>query len=110
MKSINLAIPTIVNMNPRVATGGELRYPSECPLTVPDSEAQRLFENNLLTEDPEDVVDDVEDAEADDDGLEAMTVANLHLLVTKEGVALNDVTKKADIIAAVRKHREEKAG
>jgi hypothetical protein len=93
MKIVTLATPTVVK--------NELRQPVEGPLIVSDDEAARLKENNLLDGDPEELPD-----EASDTG---MTVAELHILVTKEGVPLNDATKKADIIAAIKKYREPAA-
>lgn len=116
MKMIKIANPTVVNTSPIGAGAGELRHPIEGALTVTDEEAERLYENKLLDGEPEDLPDEIDefnaselDAEDHDDGLEDQTVADLHILVTKEGVPLNDATKKADIIAAIRKHREEKA-
>lgn len=107
MKIITLAVPTIVNTNPTRKGDGELRYPSEGGLTVSDDEADRLKDNNLLDGEPEELPDEASDADNED--LDGMTVAELHILVTKEGVPLNDVTKKADIIAAIKKHREPAA-
>lgn len=87
-----------------------LRQPIEGSLTVSEAEAERLHINGLLVGDPEPVNEPDTDIEGEDeDGLDGMTVPDLHILVTKEGVPLNDATKKADIIAAIRKHRDEKA-
>ena len=99
MKIVTLATPTVVN--------NELRQPVEGPLIVSDDEAARLKENNLLDGEPEELPDEASDTDPED--LDGMTVADLHILVTKEGVPLNDATKKADIIAAIKKHREPAA-
>jgi len=99
MKIVTLATPTVVK--------NELRQPVEGPLIVSDGEAARLKENNLLDGEPEDLPDEASDTDPED--LDGMTVADLHILVTKEGVPLNDATKKADIIAAIKKHREPAA-
>lgn len=114
MKMIKIANPTVVNTSPIGAGAGELRHPIEGALTVTDEEAERLYENKLLDGEPEEVPDvsdelDGENYDATTDGLEDQTVPELHILVTKEGVPLNDATKKADIIAAIRKYREDKA-
>lgn len=94
MKIITLAVAAPVN--------GPLRQPSEGALTVTDDEAQRLHDAGVLTGEPEDLS---EGDEPDDDGLDGENVQELGRIVTKEGVALNGVTKKADIIAAIRAHR-----
>ena len=98
MKIITLAMPSIV--------GGVVRNPIEGPLTIGADEAERLKESGLLACDPEDLPTEGDDeAEADDD-LEALTLPDLGILVTKEGVPLNGATKKADIITAIRAHRD----
>lgn len=97
---IKLARPAVVN--------DVLRNPVEGALTVNEAEAERLFLSGVLVGDPEPEPDPDEDEE-DGDGLDKMKVPDLHILVTKEGVALNDATKKDEIIAAIRKHREAKA-
>ncbi len=100
---VTLARPAVVN--------DVLRQPVEGSLTVSEAEAERLFNSGVLVGDPEPEPDaSQDDDEGDSDGLDKMKVADLHLIVTKEGVALNDATKKDDIIAAIRKHRDEKAG
>jgi hypothetical protein len=107
MKIVTLATATVVYSNSRTPTNGELRQPVEGPLIVSDDEAKRLKDNNLLDGEPEDLPDEA--SEASNEDLGGMTVAELHILVTKEGVPLNDATKKADIIAAIQKHREPAA-
>jgi len=99
MKSIKLAQPTTIK--------DELRHPIEGSLIVSDDEATRLKDNNLLDGEPEDLPEEASDF-ADED-LDGMSVTDLHLLVTKEGVPLNGASKKADIIAAIEKHRAEQA-
>lgn len=107
MKIITLAAPTVVNSNPHIRTGGELRYPSEGPLTVSDDEAKRLKDNNLLKGEPEDVPED-DDAEPNAD-LVGLKPAELKAIALKEGAALNDATKADDIIAAIVAHRSKEA-
>ena len=82
---------------PRVIDGA-VRYPVEGPIPVSDGEYDRLVEAAAIE------TDDDHDGK-DDDGLEALTLIDLGLLVTKEGVPLNGATKKADIVAAIRRHR-----
>jgi hypothetical protein len=105
MKTVKLAQPATIN--------DELRYPVEGEITCSDTEAKRLFDNNLLDGEPADFPangdDDGGDTEEDADDLKKLSVPDLHILVTKEGVPLNGVTKKDEIIAAIIKHREEKA-
>ena len=101
---VTLKAPTTVN--------GELRNPIEGSILVSEAEAERLFDNDLLTEEPSPAPEpDSGRAENDgaDAGLEDLSVPDLHILVTKEGVPLHGVTKKADIIKAILKHREDKA-
>lgn len=95
MKIIKLAVAAPVN--------GPLRQPSEGALTVTDAEAERLHQAGVLEGDPEDLPDPADGA--DDDGLDDENVQELGRIVTKEGVALNGATKKADLIAAIRAHR-----
>ena len=106
MKIITLAAPTVVNSNPHIRTGGELRYPSEGPLTVSDDEAKRLKDNNLLDGEPEDVLE--ADAEPNAD-LVGLKPAELKAIALKEGAALNDAAKADDIIAAIVAHRSKEA-
>lgn len=101
MKIITLAVAAPVN--------GPLRQPSEGALTVSDQEAQRLHDAGVLANEPEDVpMEDGGDADHEVDGLDDETMPELGRIVTKEGVALNGATKKADIIAAIRAHRAGK--
>ena len=102
MKIITLAAPTVVNTHPRNLGDGELRYPSEGGFMVCDDEAKRLKDNNLLAREP-DAAGNSDGEEGD--GLDGMKIADLHLLVTKEGIPLHDARKKHEIIAAIRKHR-----
>lgn len=104
MKFVKLAQPTVVD--------GVLRQPIEGEISTSGKEASRLFENGLLDGEPSDFPNS--DGEADDDADEAaalkkLSVPDLHILVDKEGVALNGVTKKDDIIAAIIEHRADKA-
>ncbi|PTQ59750.1 hypothetical protein C8J26_2602 [Sphingomonas aurantiaca] len=104
MKIITLAAPTVVNSNPHIRTGGELRYPSEGPLTVSDDEAKRLKDNNLLDGDPENVPDANPNAD-----LVGLKPAELKVIALKEGAPLNDATKADDMIAAIVAHRSKEA-
>jgi hypothetical protein len=107
MKIIKLAAPTVVNSNPHIRTGGELRYPSEGLLNVSDDEAKRLKDNNLLTGEPQDVPEK-DDAEPNAD-LVGLKPAELKAIALKEGAALNDATKADDIIVAIVAHRSKEA-
>jgi hypothetical protein len=95
MKTISLRQPLPI--------GGPVHHPSEGPITVEDDLAEYLIGSGLADEG--DGEEEDEDEETDDDGLESLSVADLGLLVTKEGVPLNGATKKADIIKAIRAHR-----
>ena len=86
MPEIKLKGPAVID--------GAVRYPTEGVITVSDDDADAQRANKNIEEDGE-----------DDDGLEAMTLIDLGLLVTKEGVPLNGATKKADIVTAIRAHR-----
>lgn len=55
MKIVKLAGPALVN--------GAVRYPVEGALTVTDTEAERLSNNNLLDGEPEDVPESDEPSE-----------------------------------------------
>ncbi|AYJ85316.1 hypothetical protein D3Y57_04675 (plasmid) [Sphingomonas paeninsulae] len=94
---VALAFPAIV--------ASVLRQPIEGPLTVTEDEALRLYENNLLVGEPE-AVPEPDREEEDGDGLEDLTVAVLTELAGTEGAPLGEATRKADIIAAIRTHRE----
>lgn len=87
-----------------------LRHPVEGGLLVDEDEAERLVAAGVLKGDPERARDAGEDDGEEGDGLDDMKVDELNVLVIKEDVPLNDATKKADIIAAIRKHRDEKQG
>ena len=90
MQEVLLKGPRVIN--------GAVRQPAEGLIPVSDEEYDRLLEADAIeTDDDGDGVDD--------DGLEALTLIDLGLLVTKEGVPLNGVTRKADVIAAIRAHR-----
>ncbi len=93
MKTISLRQPLPI--------GGPVHHPSEGPVIVDDDFANHLIENGLADEVEEDG-GEVEDAE---DGLDDLTLVDLGMLVTKEGVPTHGATKKADIIAAIRAHR-----
>lgn len=96
MKTISLRQPLPIS--------GPVHHPSEGPVIVDDALAEHLIESGLADEIEEDGEEDDDDHE-NNDGLEDLTVIDLGLLVTKEGVPLNGATKKADIIAAIRAHR-----
>lgn len=93
MKTISLRQPLPI--------GGPVHHPSEGPVTVDDDLAEHLISSGLADEG-----DSEEDDEEDEaDGLEDLTVADLGILVTKEGVPLHGATKKDGIIKAIRAHR-----
>ena len=94
---------TIVLLGAAVIAGA-VRYPIEGPLDVSDDEAARLIESSQAEEFDENASADDAD---DEDGLENLTLPDLGILVTKEGVPLNGATKKDDIIAAIRAHRAD---
>lgn len=101
MKTISLRQPLPI--------GGPVHHPFEGPVTVDDDLANHLISSGLADEgdgeeEEEDEAEDGED-EPEADGLEDLTVADLGILVTKEGVPLHGATKKDDIIKAIRAHR-----
>jgi hypothetical protein len=99
--TVTLKQPTVVH--------DVLRHPMEGALPASEKEAQRLFDNNLLTEEPQPI--DAEEAADDGEGVDElgdMKLEELGILVTKEGVPLHGATKKADIVAAIRAHRAGK--
>jgi len=83
---------------------GAVRYPVEGLIPVDDDEYDRLVEADAIE------LDDDEDGE-DDDGLEAMKLADLKKLADDDSdkVDLGTATRKADIVSAIRKHRLAKA-
>ena len=96
MKTISLRQPLPI--------GGPVHHPSEGPVTVDSDLADHLIETGLADE----VEDDGEEGDDEgevEDGLDDLTLVDLGLLVTKEGVPTHGATKKADIIAAIRAHR-----
>ncbi len=98
MKKIMIFGPTIV--------AGAVRHAFENPLTVSNKEASRLVLAGVLAADPEDTEGDHEDdAEPTGDGLDAMLVDDLKALAVIETVDLTGITRKDDIIAAIRAHR-----
>lgn len=98
MKKIMIFGPTIV--------AGAVRHAYENPLTVSNKEASRLVLAGVLADDPEDAEGDHEDdAEPTGDGLDAMLVDDLKALAALETVDLTGISRKDDIIAAIRAHR-----
>ena len=96
MKTIQLLATTTI--------AGMVRQPQEGPIVVDDEHADALIESKMAVD------SDVEAEVDEDEDLEALTLPDLGILATKEGVPLNGATKKADIIAAIQTHRESKAG
>lgn len=97
MKTIILLVPAIV--------AGAIRYPSEGPIPVrKDEEAQHLIDQNLAELFEEENAGDLDAG----DGLDKEKVDDLKQIAADEGVDLGDATKKADIIAAIRKSRASK--
>lgn len=102
MKKIMIFGPTIV--------AGAVRHAFDNPLTVSNKEASRLVLAGVLAGDPEDADGEHEDdAAPTGDGLDAMLVEDLKALAVLEVVDLTGVTRKDDIIAAIRAHRAAKA-
>lgn len=103
MKFVKLAQATVVD--------GVLRQPIEGEIPTSDTEAKRLVDNNLLDGEPSDFPDSDDEGDATDSAaeLKKLSLQDLHILVTKEGVPLNGVTKKDEIIAAIIKHRADPA-
>ena len=98
MKKIMIFGPTIV--------AGAVRHAYENPLTVSNNEASRLVLAGVLAGDPEDAEGDHEDdADPTGDGLDAMLVDDLKALAALETVDLTGISRKDDIIAAIRAHR-----
>lgn len=97
MKTISLRQPLPI--------GGPVHHPSEGPVTVDDDLADHLISSGLADEGDGEEDDEEFDEEDEADGLEDLTVADLGILVTKEGVPLHGATKKDDIIKAIRAHR-----
>lgn len=99
MKKIMIFGPTIV--------AGAVRHAFDNPLTVSNKEASRLVLAGVLSADPEDAEGDHEDdAEPTGDGLDAMLVDDLKALAVLETVDLTGISRKDDIITAIRAHRE----
>lgn len=93
MKTMKLFGPALIN--------GAVRYPAEGPIVLTDADAERVVELKLGEE--------IEEAGEDEGGEEApldrLTVPDLMKLAEAEQVPLNGATKKAEIIAAIEKHR-----
>lgn len=106
MKFVKLSAPRFI--------AGINRHPAEGPLPFADTVVDAIVADKGGVEvdeegnevDPE-LDDDAGDTDAD--GLAALTMPDLTIIVTNEGVPLNGVTKKADVIAAIRKHRNSPA-
>ena len=92
---------TIVLLSAAIVAGA-VRYPTEGPLSVHDKEADRLIESELaeLAE-----VEPFGEDEEDEGKLENLTVDKLKHLAADENIELGEATKKAEIIAAIEKHR-----
>lgn len=98
MKTITIFGPTIV--------AGAVRHPYENPLTVSNKEASRLVLAGVLAGEPQDAEGDHDDdAEPTGDGLDAMLVDDLKTLAATEGVDLSGISRKDEIITAIRAHR-----
>lgn len=78
MKTISLRQPLPI--------GGPVYHPSEGPVTVEDDLADHLISSGLADEGDGEEEEDEDEDELEDDGLEDLTVADLGILVTKEGV------------------------
>ncbi len=99
MKKIMIFGPTIV--------AGAVRHAYENPLTVSNKEASRLVLAGVLAGDPEDAEGDHDDdAPPTGDGLDAMLVDDLKALAMVETVDLTGISRKDEIVAAIRAHRQ----
>lgn len=99
MKIVMLCGPAVI--------AGAVRYPVENPLTVTDEQAKQLKNSGRLDGEPEDLPSLDADA-GDGDDLGGKSVAELKVIATEEEIDLGTATKKAEIIAAIRKAREGK--
>lgn len=89
MQEVKLNTPRVIN--------GAVRYPVEGLIPVSDAEYDRLVKAKAL--------DLEDDDEADEDGLDVMTIADLKALAESEEVDIGTATRKADIVAAIRANR-----
>ena len=99
MKIVSLCGPALI--------AGAVRYPVEGPLTVTDKQAEQLKDSGRLDGEPEDLPS--LDIDADEgDALGGKSIAELKAIASEEQIDLGTATKKAEIIAAIRKAREDK--
>lgn len=97
----------VVLLAPRMIAGIN-RHPAEGPLSFDDETVDAIVKDKggfEVDEEGNEI-----DAPDDVDGLDDLTMPDLTVLVTKEGIPLNGATKKADVIAAIRAHRNQSAG
>ena len=97
-ETVTLKHPTVVH--------DELRNPVEGAISASPSEVARLRAAGALIEDDEHDEDHGNDVPED---LKDLKVAELKALALKDGVPLNDATKRADIIAAFVAFRTKEA-
>ena len=98
MKYIKLFAPRMI--------AGVNRHPAEGPLAFDDDTVDGIVKAGAGVEIDEDSHEvDAEDDGTDVDGLDELKVPDLTILATKEGTPLNGATKKDDLIAAIRAHR-----
>lgn len=104
MKFVKLFVPRMI--------AGINRHPAEGPLVLDDAAVDAIVADKAGVELDDEGYEIGGDAVNDDDtdGLDALTMPDLTIIVTKEGVPLNGATKKADVIAAIRAHRNPTAG
>jgi len=91
MRNVLLLVPTVL--------AGAIRYPVEGPILVTDDKAEELIDKGQAES------ADIEEA-ADGDDLDDKKVEDLKAIAVAEEVDLGDATKKADIIAKIRAHRD----
>lgn len=94
---VALAVPAIIE--------AALRYPVEGPFTVDLDEANRLHNAGVLTDEPEEVVEDADDDLDEADGLDKLKVTDLDKVIADEGVEVEPNANKTAKIAAIRAAR-----
>ena len=87
-------MPEIVLKGPAIIRGA-VRYPVEGPILVSEAVAENLLDQGVLDE----------EASFDDEDIASLSVPALKQIAADEGVDLAGLSKKDDIVAAVRAHR-----
>uniref|UniRef100_UPI0035CCA2E1 hypothetical protein n=1 Tax=uncultured Sphingomonas sp. TaxID=158754 RepID=UPI0035CCA2E1 len=100
MKFVKLHAPRVI--------AGINRHPAEGPLPFDDDTVDAIVKDKAGVEVDEEG-NEIEPEGDDADGLDDLKLPDLTAIVTKEGVPLNGATKKDDLIAAIRAHRNPAA-